>query len=337
MEQTVYQVYLDQEKKLIDKFLRDNNLFLEDDVDQTFYIKSQDAIIGTISASKNVIKCFAIDPNLRSGGIGSTLVSHIIQALHQKRIFHYMVFTKSENIDLFMQLGMNLLTKTDKVALLENDSSELRQNIQSIRQKMRPNKKTAALVMNCNPMTNGHLYLIETCAKENEQVVLFLVEEDLSQFPFDMRFRIVTEATKHLENIIVVPSGRYIISLATFPTYFLRKEENIAKEHAKLDITLFKTHFMEPLGISMRYVGEEPYSETTNIYNDAMIDVLKDQVKIIKRIQFKENYISASYVRKALIKGDMELVKQLVPKATWQELISCEGKQIISKLKDSYV
>ena len=43
--------------------------------------------------------------------------------------------------------------------------------------------KVAAIVMNANPFTLGHQYLVEKAAAENDLVHLFMVSEDASLFP----------------------------------------------------------------------------------------------------------------------------------------------------------
>ena len=37
--------------------------------------------------------------------------------------------------------------------------------------------------MNCNPFTLGHKYIVEKAARENDNVIIFVVEEDKSSFP----------------------------------------------------------------------------------------------------------------------------------------------------------
>lgn len=94
--------------------------------------------------------------------------------------------------------------------------------------------------MNCNPFTKGHLALITYAARACDLLHIFVVEENRSQFPFADRLRLVREGTDHLANVIVHPSGPYMISNATFPTYFLKEGEDAAKIQSELDITLVR-------------------------------------------------------------------------------------------------
>ena len=123
--------------------------------------------------------------------------------------------------------------------------------------------------MNANPFTLGHLYLTERASAENDTVHLFMVSEDASLIPFKVRRRLITEGTSHLDNIIYHDSGPYIISSATFPSYFQKDMDAVIESHAKLDLVIF-TKIAHALGIGRRYVGEEPHSRVTGIYNQIM-------------------------------------------------------------------
>lgn len=51
--------------------------------------------------------------------------------------------------------------------------------------------KSGAIVMNCNPFTKGHRYLIEQALKTVEYLYIFVVEEDKSYFKFQDRLKMV--------------------------------------------------------------------------------------------------------------------------------------------------
>ena len=123
---------------------------------------------------------------------------------------------------------------------------------------------SAALVMNANPFTLGHQYLVETAASQCHTLHLFLVSEDVSLIPFSVRKKLVLEGISHLPNVVFHNSGPYIISNATFPSYFLKDEESVIKGHAKLDLIVF-TKIARALSVTRRYVGEEPFSQVTGI------------------------------------------------------------------------
>ena len=128
----------------------------------------------------------------------------------------------------------------------------------------------SAIVMNCNPFTLGHRYLIETAAAQSSRVYVFAVQEDISVFPFDERLRLIREGTAHLSNVTVIPGGRYIVSSLTFPSYFT-KDTQLAAAQCAIDVEIFLKHIVPTLGIKRRYIGTEPFSPVTEIYNTTMM------------------------------------------------------------------
>ena len=129
--------------------------------------------------------------------------------------------------------------------------------------------KSAAVVMNANPFTRGHQYLVEKAAAACDTLHLFIVSEDASLVPFAVRKKLVAEGVKHLPNVVLHDSGPYIISNATFPSYFLKDEAAVIDGHARLDLAVF-TKIAKALNITARYVGEEPTSQVTGLYNQIM-------------------------------------------------------------------
>jgi len=184
-----------------------------------------------------------------------------------------------------------------------------------------------AIVMNCNPFTFGHLHLIEYSAKQVEFLYVFVVEEDKSQFPFKDRFSLVKKNTEHLRNIRLLPSGRFIISNTTFNEYFSKAEltKNEQKPDVSLDLTIFAAAIAPALNIKTRFVGEEPLDPVTKHYNEQMKVILPKYGCELVEIKRKENsgaVISASRVRKLLEQKKFKELKKLVPKETFEYLIS---------------
>ena len=189
--------------------------------------------------------------------------------------------------------------------------------------------------MNANPFTLGHLYLVEKAAKENDLLHLFMVSEDSSLVPYEARKKLIMNGTKHLKNIVYHDSGAYIISNATFPSYFQKDEEAVIRGHALLDLTIFKS-IAETLSINKRYVGEERSSQVTSIYNKIMADELpKSGVEciVVPRKECDEEPISASKVRSLIHSGNIEDTKNLLPKTSYEFFKSSEGKAIIERIQ----
>ena len=194
---------------------------------------------------------------------------------------------------------------------------------------------TGAIVMNANPFTLGHQYLAEKAASECDLLHIFVVSEDASLVPFRVRKDLVKKGTAHLNNVVLHDSGPYIISNATFPSYFLKDEAAVIDGHARLDLAIF-AKISETLGINVRYVGEEPNSQVTGIYNDIMAKSLPDhgiECMIIPRKEADGKVISASTVRQALQNDDYELLKTLVPGTTYEYFLSLQAQPLIKKIK----
>lgn len=327
------------EREEVDKFLGKLGLRLDTDVDYTLVMKEQNVIKATCSKAKNVLKCFAVDLDLRGEGITSTLISKLIDKLFEEGIYHSFIFTKPENIAIFTSLNYKLIHEVKGAALLENGIYDINRYLEKLVLKYDISKgEKAALVMNCNPFTLGHKYLIEKAATENDEVIVFIVEEDKSLFPFEVRYNLVKEGTKHLKNVKVIPGGEYIISSATFPSYFLREESTRLKAYTQLDAGIFGKYFCSKLNIKKRYVGSEPYCKVTNEYNEALKEVLDEygvKLCIIERLKSSGSEISASTVRRFIKDNNIEELKNILPQVTLDFLQSDNGKKIMEKIKIS--
>ena len=232
---------------------------------------------------------------------------------------------------------IHTLSKVGKAeAVTEPNTTNLQKTIESV--------KIAALVINANPFTLGHQYLVEKASRENDTLHLFIVEEDASLIPFSIRKKLVIEGTSHLPNIIYHDSGPYIISNATFPGYFQKDEQAVMESHAELDLAIF-IKIAKTLHITRRYIGEEPFSETTGLYNKIMSEKFPENgidCIIVPRKQYinTENSnqphplpISASTVRQAIKDKNFTLLKQLVPETTLQYFESKEAIPVIKKIQ----
>lgn len=180
-----------------------------------------------------------------------------------------------------------------------------------------------SIVMNCNPFTFGHRYLIETALREVDFLIIFVVEEDLSLFSFPERFSMVHKGTADLANVMVVPSGQFILSRRTFPEYFRKETDAEIIENTESDIRLFAKEIAPRLGITHRFVGEELEDEVTNTYNQAMKRILPAydiQLVEIPRRRNGAEVISASRVRKCIEQGNLEELENLIPETTRQTL-----------------
>lgn len=321
----------------VEEFLRGFALKYED-VDYTLIIEEEGEIIATCSKKNNIVKCFAVSEDHQGQGISNILITDITNKLFEEGIYHNFIFTKPSNNFLFQGLGYKVIVDTDKVSLLEAGNKNIHSELKNIKNsyELKDEEQYAALIMNCNPFTLGHKYIVKKAAMDNKNVIIFVVEEEKSSFPFQVRFQLIKDGVKEFNNVTVIPGGNYIISSATFPNYFLRKDDDILKEYTKIDGNVFGKYFCKELNITKRYVGSEPYCNVTNTYNETLREVLPKygvEVEIIERCEIENKAISASRVRELLKEDRLEEVRELVPLTTYEFLTSSLGKDIIEKLK----
>ena len=190
------------------------------------------------------------------------------------------------------------------------------------------------VVMNCNPFTLGHRYLIEQAAKQVERLYVMVVREDCSLFAYTERKAMVEQGVADIENVNVIDGSNYAISRATFPTYFLKRLDDAADTQMQLDLDLFRRHIAPALGATVRFVGTEPTDQLTRRYNQLMHEALTD-VREIDRLAKDGNAVSASRVRKAMEEGDMNTIRQLVPPTTLPYIIAHLATQALQAELDT--
>ena len=313
------------ESEKLRAFLAENALTCEPDLDTAYGIfDANENLVGCGCAARSLLKCFAVSEKLRGQNALGTLLSALIE--------------RREKATLFSSCGLRLLAETGALAMLENRPDGPERFAESVLTALPPHdKKTVgAIVMNCNPFTLGHRALVEYAAAKVDLLCLFVVEENRSLFPTEVRFQLVKEGVKDLPNVHVFLSGPYMISGNTFPTYFLKAGEDAAALQCELDATLFARCLAPKLGISVRFVGSEPLDPTTACYNRALQEVLPPAGILLDELPRRElgsEPISASRVRALLSeKGVCPEVRSLVPPVTaewlnahWNELRASEA------------
>lgn len=344
---TVSQIYPSDTKGIeaVKALLAKEDLTLDKNLDYIAAIYDQNNIVATGSLFKNSLRCFAINSGYQGQSLLNTLLSHLVEVQYNRGNTHLFIYTKPKSAKYFKDLGFyEIYEDSNLVSFLENQPYGFKEylellNAESIK-KVGPNfenKKQAAIILNANPVTLGHLHLITTACRENDFVHLFIVSDDASLFPYKVRKQLILEGTKELKNIIYHDCSSYMISSATFPSYFQKDDTDVIRSQAALDVAIFiKT--AQHLKISTRYVGEEPFSKVTKIYNDVMQQSLSDahiEQKIIPRLQADNITISASLVRESLKDDNWNLIKKLVPLSTYTFLKSESAKPIISTIKEA--
>ncbi len=305
-------------------FLAKAGLDADPNVEFTLLIWEEDEIIATGSRQGNILKCIAVDEDHQGEGLTATLITELRKDAFARNIQHLFLYTKPKNRMMFEGLFFYPVAQTADVLLMESRRGGIRDFVTAL-PKTDAEGIIGAAVMNCNPFTYGHRYLIETAAAECDHLHIFVLSEDKSRFPAADRLELVRQGTADLKNVSVHPTGPYLISSATFPDYFIQNKSRKTDIQCRLDLQIFAEHFAPAFGITRRYVGQEPLSEVTNRYNQALKAHLPELG--ISVVEFPRKCqgdgitpISASAVRSLLEQGRMDELRNLVPDTTYQYL-----------------
>ncbi len=316
------------------QFLKKMDLDYDEGIEYSVCILNDDYdIIATGSAEENVLKCIAIDPSCQGQGLSGTIISQLIQYEFEQGRSHILMYTKPKNQMMFEDLGFHTILKTSDVLFMENQNRGFERFLERTagetpEKAKKPGCAVGAIVANCNPFTLGHRYLIEEALKQCDWLHLFVLSDKRTYYGPEARFQMVQKGTADLERVILHRASDYIVSAATFPTYFMKEKEGAKKANCRLDLELFGSRIAPALGITRRFVGTEPNCQVTDVYNETMKQVLPGYGISVTEIPRKEQAgqaISASRVRAAVKAGEAEKIKELVPESTWEYISRCEG------------
>ena len=338
VESRIHPPYLPEDRRAIQAFLAQRGLAWDEDIDYSVACWADGALVGTGSLSGRIIKCLAVDESVRGDGLSATLVSQLEAEAAKRGTANPFVFTHPRNREIFSSMGYRVLGEVPGAVILLEKGDALERWLQQLRGLCdgSSRQRSSVLVMNCNPLTKGHLHLIRTAAETSSRVFLFVVAEEASVFPFEVRLGLVQAEAASLPNVTVIPGREYLVSRATFPAYFLKDcPGQVAEIHARLDADLFGRRIAPALGATRRLVGEEPYCPVTAVYNRVMKAVLPGygiELVEIPRLSLDGVCISASSVRRLLGEGKRDAALRLVPPATAAYLASEESKPVRERI-----
>ena len=359
-----------RQRQRIEAFLKRNGLRIDDMNYYAAVLDDDGEMIAGGGLKDDVIKCVAVDDAHKGEAIANTLVSHLISHANQEGYGCIKLFTKPKNRQLFESLSFRLLAEAPEAVLMETGIGGISNTVEALKKIKEESEKykeynkeckedskkckentsylntstpqhltttmqpIGCIVMNCNPFTLGHRYLIEQAAKQVERLYVMVVREDCSLFAYTERKAMVEQGVADIENVSVIDGSDYAISRATFPTYFLKRLDDAADTQMLLDLDLFRRHIAPALGATVRFVGTEPTDQLTRRYNQLMHEALKD-VHEINRLEKDGNAVSASRVRKAMEEGDMNTIRQLVPPTTLPYIIAHLATQALQAELDT--
>ena len=282
----------------------------------TALLMEDDEILATGSMDGAVIKCVAVSPDRQGEDLTGQIMTVLLQHAAEKGLRHLMLYTKPRNQYLFSGFGFYPVIRTADVLLMENQRDGLNAFLADI-PKPAADGPVGCIVANANPFTLGHRYLVEKAARECALVHLFILSEDRGMFTAQQRLDMAKAACADLPHVLVHPTGPYMVSAATFPSYFIKDKARVDSIHCEADLRLFGEKIAPALGITRRYVGTEPSCPVTARYNEMMKQALPTwgvDVIEIPRKETQGQVISASRVRKLAEEGRLDGLSALLPK-----------------------
>ncbi len=303
-------------------FLHSCGLDYDAGVDFTAALVEDGEIVAAGSLDGATLKCIAVSPLRQGEDLCARILTELRRAAFDRGEEQLMLFTKPGNEAMFAPFGFHRVIRTADCLLMEDQRDGLARFLAGLDRPAGPGT-AGCIVANCNPFTNGHRYLIETAAAQVDALHVFVLSEKKSLFPPDVRLDLVREGCRDLQNVYVHPSGPYMVSSATFPSYFIRDKARVDGIFCELDVRLFGERIAPALGISRRFVGTEPYCPVTRFYNDQLRARLPEygvELVEVPRRACGGAAISASRVRALMAEGDLEGIRPLVPEPTYETI-----------------
>lgn len=316
-------------RRRIERFLQACGLRY-DDVD--YYAVLVDETTGEIVAGgglkRDVIKCVAVADAYKGEAMANSIVSHLMSHANAEGFQCVRLYTKPQNRRLFESLSFSLLAEAPEAILMETGIGGISRYVEELREKNEKsvcgkNIPMGCIVMNANPFTLGHRYLVERSSELVERLYVVVVREDCSMFSYNERKAMVSQGVGNIGNVVVVDGSDYAVSAMTFPTYFLKHKTDATDTQILLDLDIYRRHIAPALGATVRFVGSEPSDLLTRRYNELMRQALgESHVREIPRMSKDGVAVSASCVRQAISENCLWKAIRLVPPTTIPYIIA---------------
>ena len=308
-------------------FLSTCGLDWDDAVSFTAVLMEDEEIAATGSLDGSTIKCVAVSPAHQGEDLTARILTVLYQEAARQGREHLLLYTKPQNGHLFAPLGFHPVIRTPGCLLMENRRDGLLRFLNGIEKP--DGRPVGCVVAHCDPFTLGHRQLIEAAARDCAWVHVFILSEDRGMFTAAQRLEMAREGLKDLSNVMVHPTGPYMVSSSTFPTYFIKDKARSGEIHCELDVRLFGEKIAPALSITRRYVGTEPICAVTAQYNRRMKELLPEygvEVIEMERFAVSGQIISASRVRSFIRENCTAEIEMLLPESSLRIMQSMKGE-----------
>ncbi len=320
-----------EEQSEIKTFLARAGLSYEQGIEVFVVGRQGRNMIACGGLEKNIVKCVAIDPLFRGENMSLKVVNEVLHLAFERGYSHLFLYTRPNNIAFFAGCGFyRIVEAPGLVTLMENTPIGIRRYCDGLKKLRQPGARIGSAVINANPFTRGHRYLIEQAVEACDWLHLFVVAEDASFFPYRDRFQLIKEGVEGIERLTLHPGSEYMISRATFSSYFFKEKTVVGDCFTAVDLMIYREWIAPALGVTHRFVGTEPFCRVTNKYNQDMKYWLQADLSAappvnvieIPRTEHDARAISASEVRRLLRADDFDRIAKLVPPTTYDLLWS---------------
>ena len=338
----------------VEAFLRENGLRMEE-LDHYYACTSPDgSILAGAGIKADIIKCVAVAPSARSEGFMLPLLSRVVSDAAAKGVLNLKVFTKPENREIFESIGFKVLASAPKAVLMENGRGLEKYCEYLLCQRQPSARKCGVIVMNANPFTLGHKYLIEKALEQVDHLFVIPVKEDASAFPYLERIAMIRAAIQP-DSSVMPDSDRASAQPSAEQNYFSGRcpknqfsSANASPAHADARITVlegsdycisaatFPTYFLKDLSdaaetqmrldidLFERHIMPALGATVRFVGSEpldpltARYNALMHNAVVIPRLEA----ISASRVRAAIEAGDYASAAALCPSTTHPYLLA---------------
>ena len=199
-------------REAVDLFLHQHQLTLEADCEWAIIVEYQRRIVGCGAIAGCVLKCIAVDPSLQGEGLSLKLLTELMTLAYELGRSELFLFTKPYNAALFSCAGFWPIARAgEQAVLMENSRERLARYCRQLTMYRQPGEKIGAIVMNANPFTLGHRWLVEQAAQRCDWLHLFVVKEDASFFRYRDRVALIEQGIAGIANVTLHPGSAYLI------------------------------------------------------------------------------------------------------------------------------